>query len=244
MNTIAKLVRTELRLLVREPLVLTFVFAFPVVTVLVIAGSFGAADAHAFAGIQPSQWYVSSYLSVVIAAIGLVMVPAHVAGYRERGVLRRFATAGFPRWSFALAQLVAGVVLTVAASLVLLAVAGAVYGIPPIDSPVRAVAGIGLGAIAFTSLGLMIGSWMPNARAAQGVGLLLFFPSFLLGAGGPPPSQLGSVMRSIAQWLPLTHVTEAIRNPWLGLGSGTTDLAIVAAVLVVSVFGWRRSLQL
>lgn len=244
MNDTVKLVRTELRLVMREPLVLTFVFAFPVITVLVIAGAFGAHVSSAFAGVKPSQWYVSSYLAVVIAAIGLVMVPVHVASYRERGVLRRFAVAGFPRWSFAAAQMMVGVVLTVVASAVLLAVAGAVYGLPPIGSPIAAVAGVLLGAVAFTSLGLLIGAWMPNARAAQGVGLLLFFPSFLLGGGGPPPSQMGSVMRSIAQALPLTHVAESIRNPWLGLGSGTTDLVVVGLVFLVSVFGWRRSLQL
>jgi len=244
MNAMARLIRTELRLVLREPLVLTFVFAFPVVTVLVIAGSFGAHDAPAFGGTKPSQWYVSSYLAVVIAAIGLVMVPVHVAGYRERGVLRRLATAGFPRWSFALAQVVAGVVLTVVASVVLLAAAGAVYGLPPIESPVRALAGIAVGAVAFTSLGLLIGAWMPNARAAQGVGLLLFFPSFLLGGGGPPPSQMGPTMRAITQVLPLTHVTASIRNPWLGLGTGTADLLLVAGVLLVSVLGWRRAVQL
>ncbi len=99
MNAVLKLVRTELRLVLREPLVLAFVFAFPIVTVLVIAGSFGAGDAHSFANVFPSQWYVASYLSVVIGAIGLVMVPVHLAGYREKGVLRRFAAAGFPRWS-------------------------------------------------------------------------------------------------------------------------------------------------
>jgi ABC-2 type transport system permease protein len=243
MNETLKLVRSELRLLLREPLVLTFVFAFPVITVLVIAGSFGAHDT-AFAGVKPSQWYVASYLSVVIAAIGLVMVPVHVASYRERGVLRRFSAAGFPRWSFVIAQVISGVAMTIAASVVLLVVAGAVYGLPPIQSPVRAIAGILLGAVAFTSLGVLIGTWMPNARAAQGIGLLLFFPSFLLGGGGPPPSQMGSVMRSVAKMLPLTHVTASIRNPWLGLGRGTADLSVIAVVLIVSVFGWRRRAQL
>ncbi len=244
MSAVTKLVRTELRLVLREPLVLAFVFAFPVVTALVIAGSFGTHPNPGFAGTKPSDWYVSSYLSVVIAAIGLVMVPVHVASYRERGVLRRFAAAGFPRWSFALAQVAAGVVLTVAASAALLAVAGAVYGLPPIQSPLRVVSGIVVGAIAFTSLGLLIGAWIPNARAAQGVGLLLFFPSFLLGGGGPPPSQMGSTMRSIANVLPLTHVTDSIRDPWLGLGTGTGSLVLVAAILVVSVLGWRRTVKL
>ena len=37
-----RLVAAELRLVLREPLVLAFVFAFPVVTVLVIAGSFAS----------------------------------------------------------------------------------------------------------------------------------------------------------------------------------------------------------
>ncbi|MGI9118935.1 MAG: ABC transporter permease, partial [Acidimicrobiales bacterium] len=130
MNSVVKLVRTELRLVLREPLVLAFVFAFPIVTVLVIAGSFGADDADAFAGVDPSQWYVASYLAVVIAAVGLVMVPVQLAGYRERGVLRRFTAAGFPRWSFAAAQLAVGLILTLVASVVLLVVAGLAYGLP------------------------------------------------------------------------------------------------------------------
>jgi ABC-2 type transport system permease protein len=243
MNNVTKLVRTELRLVLREPLVLAFVFALPIITVLVIAGSFGAHD-PAFAGVDPSQWYVASYLSVVIAAIGLVMVPVHLAGYRERGVLRRFTAAGFPRWSFAAAQLTVGVILTLVASAVLLAVAALAYGLPPVTSPGATVAGVLLGALAFTSLGLLLGSVLPNARAAQGVGLLAFFPSFLLGGGGPPPKAMGATMRAIAGFLPLTHVTAAIRQPWLGLGGATWDLAIVAGVLVVSVLGWRRVVAL
>ena len=130
--TVARLVRTELRLVLREPLVLAFVLAFPVVTVLVLAGSFAAEDAVDFDGVEPAQWYVASYLAVVIAAIGLVMVPVHVAAYRERGVLRRFAAAGFPSWSFAVASLVVGVALTLLGAAVLLAVAAPLYGLPPV----------------------------------------------------------------------------------------------------------------
>ena len=104
-TAMGRLVRAELKLMTRDPLVLTFVFAFPVVTMLIIGGAFGTAPDPAFDHVNPSHWYVASYLTVVIAAIGLVMLPVHLASYRERGVLRRFAAAGFPRWSFALAQL-------------------------------------------------------------------------------------------------------------------------------------------
>ena len=46
-----------------------------------------------------------------LGATGLIMLPVHIASYRERGVLRRFAASGFPRWSFALAQLAMRVAL-------------------------------------------------------------------------------------------------------------------------------------
>ena len=40
MNTaVGRLVRAELRLMTRDPLVLTFVFAFPIVTMLIIGGA-------------------------------------------------------------------------------------------------------------------------------------------------------------------------------------------------------------
>ena len=167
MNTaMGRLVRAELRLMTRDPLVLTFVFAFPIVTMLIIGGAFGTRPDPAFAGTNPSHWYVASYLTVVIAATGLVMLPVHLASYRERGVL--------------------------------------------------------------------LGSLLPSARAAQAVGLLLFFPSFLLGAGGPPPHVMGSVVKQVAGPLPLTLLTNAVRAPWLGLGPATGSLIWVAVLAVAA----------
>ncbi len=237
-----RLIRAELILMTREPLALTFVFVFPVVTMLIIGGSFGTSPTVAFDWVNPSHWYVASYLTVVIAATGLIMVPVHLASYRERGVLRRFAAAGFPRWSFALAQLITGLVATVVGCATLLAVAAPVYGLPPMrHAPQVAMAAL-LGAIAFVSIGVLLGSVLPSARAAQAVGLVLFFPSFLLGAGGPPPHVMGSALRSVAGYLPLTRVTDAVRDPWLGLGTATGSLAVVAGLAVVaSVLAVRRS---
>src|ERR1700722_4882558 len=110
-GAVGRLIWTELKLMVREPLALTFVFVFPVVTMLIIGGAFGTQPTRAFDWVNPSPWYVASYLTVTIAATGLIMVPVHLASYRERGVLRRLAAAGFPRWSFAVAQLVIGLAL-------------------------------------------------------------------------------------------------------------------------------------
>jgi ABC-2 type transport system permease protein len=228
--------------MVRDPLVLTFVFVLPVLTMLIIGGSFGTKPQPGFAGRDPAHWYVASYLTVVIAATGLVMLPVHLASYRERGVLRRFAAAGFPSWSFALAQLVVGLVAVVAASAIELGVAAPVYGVPALHDFWRVAVGIGLGAVAFVGIGVLLGTLLPSARSAQAVGLMLFFPSFLLGAGGPPPRALPHAMRSIANLLPLSQVTDAIRDPWLGLGSASVSLIVVAVLAVATtILAARRA---
>ncbi len=243
MNTaVGRLVRTELTLMTREPLTVIFVFVFPVVTMLIIGGSFGTTPTVAFDWVNPSHWYVASYLTVVIAATGLIMVPVHLASYRERGVLRRFAAAGFPRWSFALAQLVTGLVAVAAGSAILLVVAAPVYGLPPMHQMGRVVAAFALGAVAFVGIGVLLGAVLPSARAAQAVGLILFFPLFLLGAGGPPPHVMGSALRGIAGYLPLTWVTDAVRDPWLGTGTATGSLIVVAVLAVAAAtLAVRRS---
>lgn len=241
-STVGRLVRAELKLMTRDPLVLTFVFAFPVVTMLIIGGAFGTRPDPAFDSVNPAHWYVASYLTVVIAATGLVMLPVHLASYRERGVLRRFAAAGFPRWSFAMAQLITGLVTTLTACALLLAVAAPVYGIPAVHAWWRVAAALALGAVAFTGIGVLLGSVLPTARSAQAAGLLIFFPSFLLGAGGPPPHVMGSVVRQVASPLPLTLLTNAVREPWLGIGSATASLVATAAIAVAAtVIAARRT---
>jgi ABC-2 type transport system permease protein len=43
-----------------------------------------------------------------------------------------------------------------------------------------------------------LGMALPSARSAQGLGMLLVFPFFLLGGAGPPPDAMGDPMSSIA----------------------------------------------
>jgi len=236
-----RLLTSELRLFARDPLTLTFVFVFPILTMLIIGGSFGTESRHGFP-VNPSHWYVASYFTVVIGATGLIMLPVHIASYRERGVLRRFAAAGFPRWCFAAAQLAIGLLAIGVAGSLLLAVAAPVYGIPTVADPLRVAAGVGVGATAFVAIGVLLGTLLPSARSAQAIGLLLFFPSFLLGVGGPPPTVMSEPMRKLTEVLPLALANRAIREPWLDLGDATGALLGTAVIaMVATALAARRS---
>ena len=163
------------------------------------------------------------------------MLPVHIASYRERGVLRRFAASAFPRWSFALAQLVVGLTTIVLGAALLLAVAAPVYGVPEVQDWWRVVAGVAAGSVAFVSIGVLLGTVLPSARSAQAIGLLLFFPSFLLGVGGPPPAVMGDALEKLSSTLPLALVTNSVREPWLGMGNATGSLIAVVALAVAAL---------
>jgi ABC-2 type transport system permease protein len=236
MNATRRLLTSELRLFLREPLVLAFVFAFPVITVLVLGGVFDEHDSG-FEGAVPSDFYIAAYFGVVIAAVGLLMLPVHIASYREAGVLRRFDAAGFPRWAFPMSQVAMGAVFVAGGAAILLATAAIAYGIPAVDDVARTSIGIVAGSLMFISIGVLLGTCLPNPRAAQAVGLLVFLPMFLLAGGGPPPNAMSPVMNDIATALPLTHVVRAIQEPWLGLGTGTDHLVVVVVLFLVGTLG-------
>ena len=53
---------------------------------------------------------------------------------------------------------------------------------------------------------------------------------------------MGSAVRTVAGPLPLTLLTNAVREPWLGLGSATGSLVAVAALaLAFTVLAARRT---
>ena len=224
----------ELKLFLREPFAVIFTFVFPLVTLVVISGAF-AADDPAFRGATPSDYYLASYIGVVIGTVGLIALPVHVAAYAERGVLRRFRASSIPAWSVFGAQMAVGLLMAVVGSLVLVVAGRLIYGAHlPIQRPGALIAFV-VGAISFLALGLLIALIARTARAAQAVGMLLFFPMFLLSGAGPPPSVMSAPMAAVAKVLPLTFVVRALQDPWLGKGHNTVDLLLLVGVFLVAL---------
>lgn len=234
---LGRLLWTELKLVLREPIVLTFVFAFPALTVLVLGGVFDG-DGGGFGGADPAHWYLAAYIGVVISATGLIMLPVHLAGYRERGVLRRFQVSRFPRWALPTAHVLVGLVMCAVGIAVIVAVVALTGGVPAPDDWARTIAGLLLSAFAFVSIGVALGLALPSARSAQGLGMLLFFPFLLLSGAGPPPNSMGDGMRAVSDAIPLTHVIRSIQEPWLGLGVPNDHFLVVTGLLAVATVTW------
>jgi ABC-2 type transport system permease protein len=243
-RTISRITAVELRLLLREPSVLVGLVAFPAVTVLILAGVFGTTPDPEFAGVRPSEHYVVGYVGVVLAQLGLVTLPVHIAAHRELGVSRRYRASGISGPTMIASQAALGTVLGLAAAATVLVVGGAVYGVPsPVDP--LAVAGWALAGVAcFVALGIAIGTLVPSSRAAAAVGNLVFVPMFLLGGGGPPREVMTGPMQTLSDLLPLSHVIGGLRHAWLGPTDDPRALwwtaLVTAAAVLLAVRAARR----
>ncbi len=239
MSATTTLAGTELRLMTREWAVLAFAFAFPVLLMLILGGVFGSTPSPEYGDVTPDAYYVADYVAVPLGALSLIGLPVMVATYRENGVLLRLRAAGVPTTSVLGAQAMVTGVLVLAGAAAVLASAAPVYGVPAVHEPLQVVAGYLLGAIVMVSLGLVLGLSARTGRSAQAIGLLVFFPMWLLGAGGPPRAVMPPSMGAVADVLPLGRVAAAVREPWLGTGSPRDDLLVLLiwAVGTAAVLG-------
>jgi ABC-2 type transport system permease protein len=239
----ARLAWTEIKLGLREPTVGVFALAFPLILLYLLLNSFGTLPDPDFGGVSPADYYVPAYAAGSIAAAGLIALPVHLAAYRERGVLRRLRASGIAPGSVLIAQtLVASLIVTIG-SAVMVALGDASYELSTPASWTVVAGGFALAAVTFCAVGVALASLLPTARAAQVVGLLLFFSMFFISGGGPPESILPDGVATVADALPMAYAVDVLQQGWwTGTWDGT-GLAVQLAVLVVATAVALRRLR-
>jgi ABC-2 type transport system permease protein len=101
------------------------------------------------------------------------------------------------------------------------------------------------GALALYALGFVLAALAPNARTANAVGFVVYFPMIFLSGAVIPPQNLSASMRRIGELLPLAPVVTALQDAWSGAGVSVAALAALAAMVVVAsavgvrVFRWE-----
>jgi ABC-2 type transport system permease protein len=248
-RSIARLGWLEIKLLLREPLTLVFSLALPLILLLILGGVFGNTPSAPgqkvfYRGVGPMSYYVPAYLALVIASVCVISLPAHLAGYRDRGVLKRYRAAAISIWVIAGAELCVAFVLAIVSAAVLLVAARIGY---EFSAPVSIIGVVGVFivvTIGFTAMGLFLAAVVPTARAAQAIGLVIWFVMLMLGGAGPPQEALGATMQRASEATPLWYAVEMLHRPWLGLDAGPAwfvflGVAAICGGLGVWLFRWE-----
>jgi ABC-2 type transport system permease protein len=249
MRTMLRLGWLEIKLFLREPITVVVTLALPLVLLFILGGVFGnepsaPGEEMVWRGMGPMTFYVPAYVVLVVASVGLISIPTHLAGNRERGVLRRYRASAIGAPVIAGAELVVALVVSSGSALVLVGAASLTYDFSLPDSPMAVAAAFVCIVAGFTALGLLLGALMPTARAAQALGLLAWFVMLLVGGAGPPHEVLSAGMRVVANATPMLHAVRIVHQPWLGLDPGGSWLwfgllSLVSLALALRLFRWE-----
>ncbi|WP_107775106.1 ABC transporter permease [Nocardioides sediminis] len=242
MRALRAMTWVELKLFVREPLTVMFVLVLPLVVLYVLNGVFGSQpDPTVWEGLSPIDFYTSAYVALVAATAGVLSLPVHLAGYREQGVLRRFRASAVRPAALVGAHMTVTVVIATVGAVLLSVLSVVVYDAALPEDWLGVVAAYLVTAVAFAALGALLGFLLPTARAAQGLGVLLFFVFMMLGGAGPPKEVLPTALSRVADGLPVTYASDLVRGPWMGQGWDGTALLVLVVMLVacVGLTAWR-----
>ena len=245
MRVLRRMTWLELKLFLREPLTVLFALILPLLILFVMGGVFGnQADAGVYRGVGAMDYYVPAYIALVTASVGLISLPTQLAGYRERGVLKRYRASSIPARVVLGSQVaVACVISTVSASILVL-VALLANDVASPRSVLAVLAGFALVALCFSAIGVVLGAVIPSSRAAQALGVMLWFVMLMVGGAGPPPEVLSGAMGVVGELTPLRHAVRTMQDGWLGLDAGyswavVALLTLACGLVAVRYFRWE-----
>ena len=245
MRAFWRLTVTESKLFVREPVALFFILAFPLLLLWLNGSQGGNAPVPEQGGQGRIDLLMPGYVALILATVGLTQLPGVLATYRERGILRRLATTPVAPVTVLGAQLVVQLVASTIGVALLLAAATVFYDLHLPRSTAAVVLAFLAGALALYALGFVLAALAPNARTANAVGFVVYFPMIFLSGAIIPRQALSASMRRIGEVLPLAPVVTALQDAWSGARISIVTLAALAAMIVVAsavgvrVFRWE-----
>lgn len=235
MKSFLKLTYMELKLQLREPVALFFTLAFPVMIMTLFGFIFGNEAETFLGGYGQVDLSVPGYIGMVVGTIGMLGIPTTLANYRDQGILRRLRATPLGSSPVLWSQVAAQVVMT-AAGIILLVIAGrAIFDLRIPSGNLAIIPAVLLSAFSFFAVGFVLAGVMPSARAAQAVGMALFYPMLFLSGAAMPRYIMPDLVQRIAEWLPLTHVVILIEDLWLKGTWNFTSMAIVTIVLILGL---------
>jgi len=205
-------------------------------------------DAVAIPGSRYVDWLIPGIVALGIMNNSMWSIGFMTVQMRLRKLLKRLAASPMRKWEFLLAQLQARL-LFLAPEVAVPIVFGALAFGMPVRGSIIGIALVALfGALAFGSIGLLVGSRVRTLEAVSGLMNLMMVPMWVLSGVFFSSSNFPEAVQPLIRALPLTALVDALRAVILegaGLGGIRRELLTMAVWTIVpfslglKIFKWR-----
>jgi len=198
-----------------------------------------------FGGFTLLEIYVPILAAFVLATLSFNVMPTVLAGYRERGVLRRLQTTPAGPVRVLAAQLLVMLATAAVSVLAVLLVARFAFGVPLPRQLGGYVISIVLAALALNAIGVFVAAAAPNGRSANAVGVALFYVMMFFAGLFFPIAAMPPLLQHISRAAPLGAAVQALTDATEGAWPHPLQLITLAGYAVgfgagaVKVFRWE-----
>ncbi|MET9539659.1 ABC transporter permease [Streptomyces sp. NPDC006553] len=240
----AAVLRTEARLFTREPGSLFWVMLSPTV-LLVILGlipSFREASED-LGGRRVIDLYVPVSVLFALIMSGLQAMPPVLAGYRERGILRRMSTTPVRPGALLTAQIALHAAAALVSSTLAVTVGRIAFGVALPGNPAGYVLALLLAVASGLALGSAVCAVSRSQKIATAVGSAVFFPTMFTAGVWVPVQAMPDTLQRIVGLTPFGAASKALDAAASGDWPGWAALGVMAlwtAVLTGTSVRWFR----
>lgn len=209
----------EIKASLRNGQSLGFTLIFPIVLLVLFATIFSGTFKGT--GVSVAQYYVAGIMGSVVMSTGFVSTAISVAFDRDAGLLKRLAGTPMPKASFFIGRVVAVFLLVLAQLAILLILGMVLYHLSLPSSAARWFTlawVIVLGTLTCSLLGLTVGGFIRNAKAAPAVVNLPFIVLQFISGIFLPFSDLSGTLKTISGLFPLRWLAQGMRSVFLSDG--------------------------
>ena len=225
-----------------------FTFVFPLMFLVIFASLNRGAHLSSLGGIPYDDFFVPGILAYGLIATTFVNMAISTAILRDQGVLKRMQGTPLPPWAYVAARIGSTLVIVLAMTALVLGLGATAYGVHIRASTLPGlIVTLALGTAVFTSIGIGVTRFIPNAEAAPVVVNLLILPLTFISSIWFPPSGMPTALIDIAKIFPVRALADGLEyafNPHtLGAGFNGQDIRTLLIWTAVGIFVMLRFLR-
>ncbi|MGH9657721.1 MAG: ABC transporter permease, partial [Bryobacteraceae bacterium] len=236
MKAYLALIHIDLKLALRDRIVIFFNYLFPLLFFFVFAELMGGPGGG-------MATVVTMVLSMGVLGNGLWGAGMRLVIDRETDVLRRYKVTPISPWPILTASLVNGWLIYMPAAFLTFALAHFIYGMPIPARWGSLLALITLGVFAFRAIGLIVASVVNSSQESTIAIQLLYMPMLFLSGATIPIAILPKWAQATSQFLPASYLITGLQGMFLRgetLAANAKSVAALALTLALGAFLSRQ----
>jgi ABC-2 type transport system permease protein len=225
-----------------------FTFAFPIMFLVIFASLDKGQTISTRGGIPYNDFFIPGILAYGVIGTTFVNLAIGTAILRDEGVLKRMQGTPLPRWAYVAARICSTSLIMLSMTVVVLGLGAAFWGLSFRAGALPGlIVTLLLGSAAFTTIGIGITRFIPNAESGPVVVNLAVLPLTFISNIWFPIDSLPDALKTIAGIFPIKALASGLQYAFdprhHGAGLSGQDIRVLAIWTVIGIFLMLRFLR-